>query len=463
MPSDVTTAFVRAAHERLVVVTKGQALVLRTGGVLGTGVDSVLLGAGEQCAVAAGETMATRTMTAGTAGIVMHAGPETDEVIVDAPDFGAAVQDAHAGNVGQVPRSEQLPAAWAPSPNEPVRFRPKNVLITGGAGFIASFACERFVERYPHYTIVCLDVLDYCASRKNLARCFGQPNFHFIVGDIGNTELVRYILKHFNIDSILHFAAQSHVDNSFGNSIAFTQTNVLGTHALLECALEHEIKRFIHVSTDEVYGEVTEDGAHETAILNPTNPYSASKAAAEMLTKAYIKSFNMPISVSRGNNVYGPRQFPEKVIPKFVLRLLRGQKCCLHGDGSAKRTYVHVSDVARAFDIILHHGETQGVYNIGTHQEFTMRELAGLIVREMGLCVDGKTEDDFIEYVKDRKFNDARYGIDTTRLGEIGWQPSIDFLDGLRETIEWYRNLDPEHWDDHEAALASHPTFKLDT
>jgi len=201
-------------------------------------------------------------------------------------------------------------------------YEPKNILITGGAGFIASHVILLLVKKYPNYKIVNLDILDYCSSLKNLAEIEQFRNYKFVKGSIGSTDLVNYILKKEKIDTIMHFAAQSHVDNSFGNSLVFTQTNVLGTHVLLEASKVAGIKRFIHVSTDEVYGEIDRaDGdASEEKVLEPTNPYAATKAAAEFIVKSYHRSFNLPIIITRGNNVYGPHQYPEKIIPKFILR-----------------------------------------------------------------------------------------------------------------------------------------------
>lgn len=357
---------------------------------------------------------------------------------------------------------------------------PQNILLTGGAGFIGSYVTNHLVTKYPAYRIVVLDVLDYCATMNNLAPSVGKPNFEFVQGDIGNFELVRsvaarracasrgdhrliadarcarYVMGNFKIDTVMHFAAQSHVDHSFGNSIDFTRTNVLGTHVLLECALRYNVKRFIHVSTDEVYGEIMEESAKETAQFEPTNPYSCSKAAAEFITKSYIKSFRLPVIITRGNNVYGPRQFPEKVIPKFILRLLHGQKCCLHGDGSARRTYVFAEDVARGFDQVLHYGEPDHVYNLGSEMDLSMKELAKMLIRLTGTAKEGE-EEAWLEYVEDRKFNDCRYSIDSGKMRSIGWQPTTSFEDGLRMTIDWYRNLPPDYWDDYLYALSPHP------
>ncbi|KAK3271374.1 rhm1-like protein [Cymbomonas tetramitiformis] len=242
---------------------------------------------------------------------------------------------------------------------------PQNILLTGGAGFICSHVVLRLVRAYPQYKIVVLDKLDYCASLNNLASVKDCPNFKFIKGDICSSDLVNFILTAENIDTIMHFAAQTHVDNSFGNSFEFTKNNILGTHVLLESAKIHGgIKRFIHVSTDEVYGETSvgsATGNFEHNSLEPTNPYSATKAGAEMLVKAYQTSYNLPCIVTRGNNVYGPHQFPEKLIPKFVLLAQRGKKLPIHGDGSNTRSYMFVEDVAEAFEAVLHKEWEDGI------------------------------------------------------------------------------------------------------
>jgi UDP-glucose 4,6-dehydratase len=202
-------------------------------------------------------------------------------------------------------------------------FKPKNILVTGGAGFIASHVVIQLVKRFPEYKIVCFDKIDYCSSLSNLDSVKDCLNFKFIKGNLLSADLINYVLEEENIDTILHAAAQTHVDNSFGNSFAFTENNVMGTHVLVECAKNRGIQRFIHVSTDEVYGSsYEEDPRHiESDALEPTNPYAATKAAAENIVKSYYRSFKLPVIITRGNNVYGPHQYPEKVIPKFVSRL----------------------------------------------------------------------------------------------------------------------------------------------
>jgi len=225
----------------------------------------------------------------------------------------------------------------------------------------------------------------------------------------------------------------------------------------LECARSCEIKRFVHVSTDEVYGDVVGEGVDESGALDPTNPYSCSKAAAEFIARAYMKSYGLPVVITRGNNVYGPHQYPEKVVPKFILRLLDGQTCCLHGDGETSRSYVHVLDVVDAFDKILHNGVVCEVYNIGSKSEITIKALATKLILELGLRVPEKAHE-LLEFVEDRNINDRRYAVDDSKLRALGWKQKVDWDQGLRDTVAWYKKLPDSHWKDHRKSLAPHPT-----
>ncbi|XP_020234746.1 trifunctional UDP-glucose 4,6-dehydratase/UDP-4-keto-6-deoxy-D-glucose 3,5-epimerase/UDP-4-keto-L-rhamnose-reductase RHM1 [Cajanus cajan] len=335
-------------------------------------------------------------------------------------------------------------------------YKPKNILITGAAGFIASHVCNRIVHNYPDYKIVVLDKLDYCSNLKNLIPSRSSPNFKFIKGDIGSADLVNYILLTESIDTIMHFAAQTHVDNSFGNSFEFTKNNIYGTHVLLEaCKVSRDqVKRFIHVSTDEVYGETDEDatvGNHEASQLLPTNPYSATKAGAEMLVMAYGRSYGLPVITTRGNNVYGPNQFPEKLIPKFLLLAMKGKTLPIHGDGSNVRSYLYCEDVAEAFEIILHRGEVGHVYNIGTKKERRVIDVARDICKLFSL--DPETH---VKFVENRPFNDQRYFLDDEKLKNLGWSEGTTWEEGLRKTMDWYvKNHD--WWGDVSGALLPHP------
>lgn len=323
-----------------------------------------------------------------------------------------------------------------------MEYAPKNILVTGGAGFIASHFLVYMVKKYPGYNFYNLDILDYCATLKRVQEVEDSPNYEFIKGDMCSMDLVDYLMKNKNIDTVMHFGARTDVDTSFCGSLGYTTTNVVGTHVLLECSMKNNIKRFVHVSTDEVYGCVGDTAAHEeTSLLSPTNPYSATKTAAEFLVKSYAKSFNLPIVISRGNNVFGPSQYPEKVIPKFIGYVLQGGKMTIHGDGTHKRTYLHVDDVVSAFEILLHKGVINSVYNIGGKNEISNKELAYKIATLME-----KDPEDVIEYVKDRIYNDTRYHINCEAIASLGWKEETDFEEGLLSTIEWIKT-NPEYFD----------------
>ncbi|XP_057958276.1 trifunctional UDP-glucose 4,6-dehydratase/UDP-4-keto-6-deoxy-D-glucose 3,5-epimerase/UDP-4-keto-L-rhamnose-reductase RHM3-like [Malania oleifera] len=336
---------------------------------------------------------------------------------------------------------------------------PKKILITGAAGFIASHVTNRLIKNYPSYKIVALDKLDYCSSIENLCPSRSSPNFKFVRGDIASADLVNHLLITEEIDTIMHFAAQTHVDNSFGNSFEFTNNNIYGTHVLLEaCKVTRRIKRFIHVSTDEVYGETdleTDIGNPEASQLLPTNPYSATKAGAEMLVMAYHRSYGLPTITTRGNNVYGPNQFPEKLVPKFILRAMKGEPLPIHGDGSNVRSYLYCEDVAEAFEVVLHKGVIGHVYNVGTKKERQVLDVARDICKLFGL-----NPDEVIEFVQDRPFNDKRYFLDDQKLKKLGWEERTTWEEGLKMTKEWYTK-NPDWWGDITVALHPHPGISL--
>lgn len=331
------------------------------------------------------------------------------------------------------------------------------ILITGAAGFIASHVADYLLAKYPDLKVVVFDKLDYCANQQNVPnsdRCI------FVKGDILDMNLLKFVLVERKVDIVMHFAAMSHVDNSILAPILHTETNCLGTQTLLEAArsLGEQLKLFIHVSTDEVYGG---EGGHldESTRFNPTNPYSASKAAAECIVNAYFKTYRMPLIVTRANNIYGPRQFPEKVIPKFTYRLLRGMPCCLHGGGNTVRHFLYVEDVCRAFETILLRGEIGLSYNIGADEEFNMKEVAQAILSEMTAlkALPANLEaDKAIETVEDRSFNDQRYFVKDDRLRALGWAPSVPFSEGIRSTVKWYVG-NPAYWPGVEPYLEPHP------
>jgi len=336
-------------------------------------------------------------------------------------------------------------------------FTPKNILITGGAGFIGSHAAILLCEKYPQYKIVVYDVLDYCSCLENLDGIKDRPNFKFVKGDITSPDLVSYVLKEEEIDTVMHFAAQTHVDNSFGNSFAFTHSNIYGTHVLLESAKNcPTIKRFIHVSTDEVYGEGEDfetDPMKEEHVLEPTNPYAATKAGAEFLVKSYHRSFKLPCIITRGNNVYGPHQFPEKLIPKFTNQLLKDMPLTLHGDGTNTRNFLYVTDVAKAFETILHKGVVGHIYNIGGDNERANVDVAKDLIALLG---KKDQEEKLITFVPDRKFNDLRYTINSKKLHELGWKEEMSYEEGLKITAEWYKKY-TSRYGNIDNALVAHP------
>ena len=294
-----------------------------------------------------------------------------------------------------------------------------NVMVTGGCGFIASNFLNIMKKRYPDTHFVNVDKLDYCSNVQNV-----QPGVAtFVRGNVGNKELMEHLIEKYKFDTIFHFAAQSHVDNSFENALSFTMDNAHATHVLIEACRRHIPNvEFIHFSTDEVYGESKTDipFTEDEGVLRPTNPYSASKAAAEMIVRSYIESFGMNIKVIRCNNVYGPNQYPEKLIPKFKRLLKEGKKCTIHGKNCAniKRAFMHVEDVVDAVEIVWKRGIPGDIYNIASDDELTVIEVTHLIIE----TITGTREyDKWITYVEDRPFNDKRYYICADKLKSLGW------------------------------------------
>ena len=314
-----------------------------------------------------------------------------------------------------------------------------NLLITGGCGFIGSNFINYIFDK-TNYNIINLDAMYYCASENNIKEEIkNNDRYKLIKGNLCSYDLVRHIINDYKIDYVIHFAAQSHVQNSFEDSLQYTKDNIEGTHTLLEvCRKYKNIKKFIHVSTDEVYGEsmIEEDENKKTenSILCPTNPYAAKKAGAELIAQSYYHSFKMPIIITRGNNVYGPNQYPEKLIPRFIELLRDNKKVTIQGDGSNIRAFLHSHDVARAFEIILEKGKIGEIYNIGSdeNQEYTVLQVAKLLIEKIK---NTKEHDNWITYIEDRPFNDKRYYISNKKIKDLGWSIDIDFEDGISELL----------------------------
>jgi len=309
-----------------------------------------------------------------------------------------------------------------------------SLLITGGCGFIGSNFINEYFPQKKVDTLVNLDAMYYCANIENVDKAIREdPSYYFVKGNLRDADLVNYLLKTYKITHVIHFAAQSHVQRSFDDSLQFTYDNVLGTHILIEsCRLYGGIQRFIHVSTDEVYGESinTTEELHKTenSILCPTNPYAATKAGAELIVQSYAHSYKMPVIITRGNNVYGPNQYPEKVIPRFIQQLKAGKKVTIQGQGTAVRGFLQARDTAEAFACILEKGQIGEIYNIGTQDEYSIMQIAQILIK---MICQTEEYDQWIEYIEDRPFNDQRYYISNEKLMKLGWSVKTDLMTGL--------------------------------
>ena len=308
------------------------------------------------------------------------------------------------------------------------------ILVTGGAGFIGSCFVRHMLNSHLDYKIINLDALTYCGNLENLDDVKDNPNYTFVHGNICDKKLVLGLVE--QVDAVVNFAAESHVDNSIKHPEIFVETNVQGTLNLLQAAREFKTDRYLQVSTDEVYGTLGKTGYFtETTPLAPNSPYSASKASADMLVRAYHETYGMPTLNTRCSNNYGPYQYPEKLIPFFISKLLRGEKVPVYGDGLNVRDWLYVYDHCSAIDTVLHKGKVGEVYNIGGHNEKTNMEITHLILDAMG------KDDSSIEYVQDRLGHDKRYAICNDKIqSELGWQPSLTFEEGIKITIDWYLN-----------------------
>ncbi|HEX6706037.1 MAG TPA: GDP-mannose 4,6-dehydratase [Albitalea sp.] len=306
-----------------------------------------------------------------------------------------------------------------------------SIVITGGAGFAGSHIVDEVCRTCPDDRVLILDKMTYAGDVRNVYHHVFSNRAQLMVGDIADLDVCRRAVKDARL--VIHAAAESHVDNSFGNSLEFTRTNVLGTHSLMEACREARVPKIVHVSTDEVYGEVMEGAVDEAAALKPTNPYSSSKAAAEMILRGYTQSYRMPIVTVRANNLYGTRQFPEKIIPRFICHLLVGRKLPLHGNGQNRRHYLSAIDFARAVSFIAEHGDIGEIYNIGTKEEYTNLQVASMLAGFFGVDPDS-----VCEFVPDRPFNDARYSISWDKLSAKGWSPQNSLRKDIGRLVQWY-------------------------
>jgi dTDP-glucose 4,6-dehydratase len=328
----------------------------------------------------------------------------------------------------------------------------KSILITGGAGFIGSHLVRHFVKTYPDYTIVNIDLLTYAGNLENLKDIEQKPNYYFMKADIQDEALLKFLFQQYNIDSVIHLAAESHVDRSILNPLSFVQTNVLGTVTLLNVAKNiwkgRDDVRFYHVSTDEVYGSLDDGGFFvETTPYDPKSPYSASKAASDHFVRAYGNTFGLPYVISNCSNNYGPYQFPEKLLPLFISNILQEKSLPVYGKGENIRDWLWVKDHCTAIDAIFHRGRNGETYNIGGKNEWTNIDLIRLLCKKMDEKLGRKPghSESLITYVTDRPGHDLRYAIDATKLeNELGWTPSLTFEEGLELTIDWY--LENREW-----------------
>ena len=315
------------------------------------------------------------------------------------------------------------------------------ILITGVAGFIGSNFLYYIIDKYPDYEIIGVDKLTYAGNLQNLKKAFPNKNFNFFYNyDIVYDNQINTIFyDHENIDVIINFAAESHVDRSIKNSNDFIQTNIVGVHTLLELCKKIKIKKFIQISTDEVYGSIKEGKFTETSLLKPNSPYSSSKASADLLALSYFKTYNLPVNITRCSNNYGPYQYPEKLIPLLITNSFENKKFPIYGDGKNIRDWIHVDDHCRAIDLVLHKAKEGEIYNVGGNTEKENIEIANLIAKETG------KDESIIEFVDDRLGHDFRYAVDFSKINkDLGWEPEVKFEKGIKDTIQWYQ--DNEQW-----------------
>jgi dTDP-glucose 4,6-dehydratase len=304
------------------------------------------------------------------------------------------------------------------------------ILVTGGAGFIGSNFVHYVLDEYDEDEIVTLDALTYAGSKDNLAGVLDHPRHEFVEGDIRDRELVTELVA--DVDAVVNFAAESHVDRSIEGAKPFVETNVQGTQTLLDAANNTGVDRFLQISTDEVYGQVLDGKFAEDDPLNPRNPYAATKAGADLLARSFQTTHDLPVLLTRTSNNFGPRQHPEKLIPKFIQNAAAGKSLPVYGDGSNVREWIYVEDNCRALDLVLREGEIGEVYNIGSHEEKTNLEVTEAILDAVG------ASDDLIEFVEDRAGHDQRYALETGKIEALGWKPQCSFEEGLERTVDYY-------------------------
>ena len=312
----------------------------------------------------------------------------------------------------------------------------KNILVTGGAGFIGSNFIKSILKERDDVNIVNIDKLTYAGNLENLQEVEKNKNYNFVKGDITNSELVDYIFQKYSIKYVINFAAESHVDRSILGSEIFFKTNVIGTNVLLEAARRYEIEKFLQVSTDEVYGSLGKEGLFtEQTPLSPNSPYSSSKASADMMAMAFYHTYELPVVITRCSNNYGPLQFPEKLIPLMIINAMHNKKLPVYGDGMNIRDWIYVLDHNKAIEMVWEKGKVGEVYNIGSSNEMPNIEIVKLILDKLG------KDESLIEYVQDRLGHDRRYAIDSTKIQtELGWSPKYDFANAMEKTINWYLN-----------------------
>ncbi|XP_038575463.1 dTDP-D-glucose 4,6-dehydratase-like isoform X2 [Micropterus salmoides] len=322
----------------------------------------------------------------------------------------------------------------------------RSVLVTGGSGFIGSHLVCSLVYRHPDWRIINLDNLDYCCSPRSLESVEDRANYSFIRGDVCNSRLVNHIFNTENIDVIFHLAAKTHVESSFETPSSFQHVNIEGTRVLLGAAHQarHPPQRFIYVSTDEVYGASLDEVFDESSPVRPSNPYSATKAAAEYLVRSYWDKYKFPIIITRSNNIYGPRQYTEKVIPRFLTLLQMNKKCTVQGTLPISRHFLFVDDAVNAFLLVLEKGTVGEIYNVGTSCEIPIVQLARELVKMVKNVPDSEVKD-WLEFVPDRPCVDLRYPITCEKLQQLGWRAAVSWAEGIRQTVKWYKD-NPDFW-----------------